>query len=290
MCVKTILTNLISESCKVVFEGKVTEIRAKEITGWVPNFVVKDYVLNEKEDAEGEDDVFMNKDGDDLMKDGSLEDDDGESVHVPDSFANDNREGVKTPLDEDPFGLDDLIRKDGVVNNCCSKEMANDISFPPGFTPPLVAREGVVHVDYQQHPHAVPSPVNFSKLSDMRSLQDFESDDEQECGVRREASWQDSVDGMRTKSHVPGRSKNFKEGHQEDDSNSIIGPVDGVFGIQSENADSMSHPKPPVNAVSIMDQFNRFIELGQASGLRMKGCEKDLKIFLKRIGVGNAFK
>ncbi|KAI3789461.1 hypothetical protein L2E82_02257 [Cichorium intybus] len=133
MCVKTILTNLISESCKVVFEGKVTEIRAKEITGWVPDFVVKDYVLNEKEDAEGEDDVFINKDGDNFTKDGRSEDDDGESVHVPDSFDNDNREGVKNPLDEDPFGLDDLIRKDGVVNNCCSKEMANDSSFPPAL-------------------------------------------------------------------------------------------------------------------------------------------------------------
>ncbi|KAI3701005.1 hypothetical protein L2E82_45647 [Cichorium intybus] len=271
--------------------GKVTEIRAKEITGWVPDFVVKDYVLNEKEDAEGEDDVFMNKDGDDLTKDGSSEDDDGESLHVPDKFANDNMEGVKSPLDEDPFGLDDLIRKDGVVNISSSKDMANDISFPPGFTPPFVATEGVVHVDYQEHsPHAVPSPVNFSKLSDIRSLQGFASDDEQQCGVREKASGQDSVGGMRTKSHVPGKSINFRGGHHEDDSNSVIGPVDGVFGTQSENGDSMSHPKPPVNALSIMDQFNRFIELGQASGLRMQGCEKDLKIFLKRIGVGNTFK
>ncbi|KAI3523646.1 hypothetical protein L1887_01925 [Cichorium endivia] len=187
-------------------------------------------------DAEGEDDVFMNHGGDDMANYGRSDDDDGESVHVPDSFDNDNREGAKSPLDDDPFGLDDLICKKGDVNNCCSKEMANDISFPPGFTPPFVARKGAVHVECQERPtqqhspHTVPSP--------------------------------DSVGGMRTKPHVPGSSMNFREGDQDDDCQSVISPLDGVFGTQSANADSMIPPKPPVDALSLMDQFNRFIEMG----------------------------
>ncbi|KAI3504093.1 hypothetical protein L1887_32637 [Cichorium endivia] len=256
---------------------------------------LKDTVLNEKVDAEGEDECFMNNDGDDLAKDGRSEDDDGESVHVSDSFANDNREGVKSPLD-DPFGLDDLIRNKVDVNNCCSKEMANDNSFPPGFTPPFVARERAVRVDCQermtqQHsPHVVPSPVIFSPLSDQRSRQAIASDDEQECGVRRVASWKDSVGGMRTKPHGSRSLMNFREGEQDDDCQSVIGPLDGVFGTQSANADSMIPPKPPVDVLSLMDQFNRFIEMGQASGLHMSGCEKDLKIFLKKIGAGDVFK
>ncbi|KAI3498461.1 hypothetical protein L1887_34236 [Cichorium endivia] len=196
-------------------------------------------VLNEKVDVEGKDDCFMNNEGDYLVKDGRSEDDDDESVHVPDSFANENREGVKTPLD-DPFGLDDLICKKGDVNNCCSKERANDNSFPPGFTSLFVAREGVDEVECQQMPtqhhssHAVPCPVNFSRLSDLRSRQAIASDDEQECRVRRVASWQDLVGGVRTKPHIP------------------------IFGTQSANADSMIPPKPPVDAMSLMDQFNRF--------------------------------
>ncbi|KAI3499748.1 hypothetical protein L1887_35557 [Cichorium endivia] len=258
--------------------------------------IVSDETLNAKVNVEGEDDVFMNHDGDDLAKDGRSDDDDGESVHVPDSFDNDIREGVKSPLDDDPFGLDDLIRKKGDDNKCCSKEMANDISFPPGFTPPFVAGEGVVQVECQERPtqqhspNVVPSPVIFSRLSDLRSRQAIASDDEQECGVRRVASWQDSVGGMQTKPHVPGSLMNFREGDQDNDCQSVIGPLDGVFGTQSANADSMIPPKPPVDALSLMDRFNRFIEMGQASGLRMTGCEKDLKIFLKRIGVGDAFK
>ncbi|KAI3500444.1 hypothetical protein L1887_36265 [Cichorium endivia] len=161
----------------------------------------EDTVLNEKVDVEREDDCFMNNEGDDLVKDGRSKDDDDESIHVPDSFANDNREGVKSPLD-DPFGLDDLICKKGDVNNCCSKERANDNSFPPGFTLPFVVREGTDEVECQQRPtkhhssHVVPCPVNFSRLSDLRSRQAIASDDEQECGVRRVASWQDSVGGL----------------------------------------------------------------------------------------------
>ncbi|KAI3689381.1 hypothetical protein L2E82_47337 [Cichorium intybus] len=140
--------------------GKVTEIRAKEITGWVPDFLINDTVLNENVDAEGEDDVFLNHDGLDYAKDGISDNDDGEYVHVPDLFDNDKREGVKNTLDDDPFGLHDLISKKGDVNSCCSKETTNDIPFPPGFTPPFVAREETVQVECQDTPNQDHSPLN----------------------------------------------------------------------------------------------------------------------------------
>ncbi|GKF98609.1 hypothetical protein Tco_0297392, partial [Tanacetum coccineum] len=42
ICVKTKFQHLIAESFKVVLKGKVYVVRAKEVTGWVPDFRIDD--------------------------------------------------------------------------------------------------------------------------------------------------------------------------------------------------------------------------------------------------------
>lgn len=41
--------------------------------------------------------------------------------------------------------------------------------------------------------------------------------------------------------------------------------------------------KKLVNSVSLLEKFNDFIEMGQAMGFTMKGCETDLHDFLIRM-------
>nr|GEW19171.1 RNA-directed DNA polymerase, eukaryota, reverse transcriptase zinc-binding domain protein [Tanacetum cinerariifolium] len=146
ICVKTTFFHLIAESLKVIIKGKVYVVRAKEVTGWVPEF--------------GEDNSDEYEDYSDnnwVGKKNWVESEEGEII--PESVQNDafiyniaesepingdSRENqfgqhILKPLNHpsgDPFGLEDLIRKLAKKSNKVAHEM-NDINpkFPPGFTP-----------------------------------------------------------------------------------------------------------------------------------------------------------
>nr|GEZ49718.1 RNA-directed DNA polymerase, eukaryota [Tanacetum cinerariifolium] len=97
ICVKTTFFHLIAESLKVIIKGRVYAVRAKEVTGWVPDF--------------GEENPDESKD------------------------YSDNNSTSNHPSG-DPFDLDDLIRKSAKKSNKVAHEM-NDSNpkFPPSFTP-----------------------------------------------------------------------------------------------------------------------------------------------------------
>nr|GEZ40920.1 DIE2/ALG10 family [Tanacetum cinerariifolium] len=113
--------HLIAESLKVIIKGKVYVVRAKKVTGWVPDFGEKnsdesdDYSDNNSvgkknwvESEEGEiipksvqNDVFIDNMADSKSINGdSRENQSGQHILKPSNHPS-----------RDPFGLEDLIRK-----------------------------------------------------------------------------------------------------------------------------------------------------------------------------------
>ncbi|GKB61642.1 hypothetical protein Tco_0917828, partial [Tanacetum coccineum] len=70
LCVKTRVQHLIAESFKVVLKGKISVVRAKEITGWVHDFGLEDNVQSEADKL-------------------SLQEEDDDDEDVPVSFQHD---------------------------------------------------------------------------------------------------------------------------------------------------------------------------------------------------------
>ncbi|GKC28239.1 hypothetical protein Tco_1035533, partial [Tanacetum coccineum] len=52
---------------------------------------------------------------------------------------------------------------------------------------------------------------------------------------------------------------------------------------QKTHVDSIAGPKP-VNGFFILERFQEFIDIGQAMGYGMKGCEKDYKRIITSMG------
>ncbi|GKC68671.1 hypothetical protein Tco_1101269 [Tanacetum coccineum] len=66
VCIKTNLVQNIFESFKIITQGKVLWVRAKEVSGWVPDFAKKDEKENDiddeiKEEWSNEENVEMHK-------------------------------------------------------------------------------------------------------------------------------------------------------------------------------------------------------------------------------------
>ncbi|GJZ15008.1 RNA-directed DNA polymerase, eukaryota, partial [Tanacetum coccineum] len=142
ICVKTKFQHIIIESFKVILEGKVSIVRAKEVTGWAPDF---------------SDDSSTSDDGSVKLSEATLNwDSENEVEVVEDSYKchakvseNEGNSNVVPPIETladpkdhvpissgDPFGLEDLIRNhpknlDVDVPN----HVSSDPVFPPGFTP-----------------------------------------------------------------------------------------------------------------------------------------------------------
>ncbi|KAL4572230.1 hypothetical protein LXL04_019000 [Taraxacum kok-saghyz] len=109
LCIKTIVNSLIMESVKIVVQGQVFILRAKEVTGWIPEFLLDDEG-NESEDNNEE--VIGNVEGEGSVEVTTWDDDDSEGVHdtLP---QNENVDlGVNNPsASPDPFNLLSLIHK-----------------------------------------------------------------------------------------------------------------------------------------------------------------------------------
>ncbi|GKE67789.1 hypothetical protein Tco_1521950, partial [Tanacetum coccineum] len=67
------------------------------------------------------------------------------------------------------------------------------------------------------------------------------------------------------------------------------------FPEQMENSsihvdESLSLSPKPINGFSILEHFQEFISIGQAMSFGMKGCEKDCRRIITRMGDHNSFK
>ncbi|GKC22714.1 RNA-directed DNA polymerase, eukaryota [Tanacetum coccineum] len=103
LCIKTKVGKNIIKAFKIIFRGKVCWIRAKEVTGWVPDF------LEESDDEHDSDDDNSNK---------------------PEELST----GQKENHSKDPFNIYELLnkKKDNVESEDKSEHSPQ---YPPGYTP-----------------------------------------------------------------------------------------------------------------------------------------------------------
>ncbi|GJT71688.1 nucleotide-binding alpha-beta plait domain-containing protein [Tanacetum coccineum] len=125
LCIYSKLENNIYENFKVIFRGKVFVLRAKEIPGWVPEFV--DELNDDDESVEGSKGDTANS------HDGINFDDVDDVDKVPETELDETLEQNESPS-EDPFGIYSILNKnkDNDANISVSDQ---SIKFPPGFTP-----------------------------------------------------------------------------------------------------------------------------------------------------------
>ncbi|KAL4568139.1 hypothetical protein LXL04_023741 [Taraxacum kok-saghyz] len=138
LCINTLSTNIIMETFKVIVQGKVFHIRAREVIGWNPEFVEE-----EEEDDEEENDSISS-----AFKDLEIEDEreDGELKENTAPLC----PNVASPASH------------SVTNNL--SHSAATASWPPGFTPPRPAVVGVSQSNsspeqIQAHIPTVPSSI-----------------------------------------------------------------------------------------------------------------------------------
>ncbi|GJX28408.1 RNA-directed DNA polymerase, eukaryota [Tanacetum coccineum] len=137
LCVRTNAKHLILESFKVSIKGKVITIRAKEVTGWVPDFGKTDSDINSVSIHNWED-----TDDDDVVIPDSFQGYDFGNTHKDKSdHERSYAESVPKEVNDhasDPFGLDGLILKSAKKHaKIPHLKSDSDPTFPPGFTPDI---------------------------------------------------------------------------------------------------------------------------------------------------------
>ncbi|GJR38380.1 nucleotide-binding alpha-beta plait domain-containing protein [Tanacetum coccineum] len=172
ICINTNVNSNIFESFKAIYQGKVFWVRAKEIPGWVPDFVEDDNKESDMDDAtNGEE-----SNGEDVdFKKFSASEGDNENEVVPDSMFEDelhkiNGEegyvGQNKANSEDPFNLNDLLNKKKDENNkgdC----VEDSLKFPQGFTPK----------DTNEVTEERPNTSNESKRVSGKGVHSFQEED-----------------------------------------------------------------------------------------------------------------
>ncbi|GKB76387.1 RNA-directed DNA polymerase, eukaryota, nucleotide-binding alpha-beta plait domain protein [Tanacetum coccineum] len=135
LCLKTKIDDIINERRKIIIQGKVLWIRAKELNAWVPTFL-EDNQDDSSSDDESQENVVEDIDGD--KENNKLSDVDRVSQssfsHANDIVhenSNNNKTGDVGSHSEDPFNLY------GILNGQHKKASNSSIEpeYPPGFTP-----------------------------------------------------------------------------------------------------------------------------------------------------------
>ncbi|GJY95770.1 RNA-directed DNA polymerase, eukaryota, partial [Tanacetum coccineum] len=131
LCIYTKLRSNIFENFKIVYRGKVCWIRAKEVPGWVPEFL--DDSDDESQSEEGIDDHEH------LGHDEHSCGEDNDVNEVGGMF--DESSGQKKNHLEDPFGFYSLLNKNKDDTYVNGTEDEQSIKYPSGFTPEAENRE-----------------------------------------------------------------------------------------------------------------------------------------------------
>nr|GEX69266.1 RNA-directed DNA polymerase, eukaryota, reverse transcriptase zinc-binding domain protein [Tanacetum cinerariifolium] len=124
LCIHSKSGTNIYENFKVIFRGKA--IRAKEVHGWVPEFVD-----DSDDDDEEPDNGF--KDGDVEVQDGGRCENDSDEVEVSETVFEESLE-QKVNQSEDPFGIYLLLNKNKDKSENM-KPSGHSLKYPSGFTP-----------------------------------------------------------------------------------------------------------------------------------------------------------
>ncbi|GJR49567.1 nucleotide-binding alpha-beta plait domain-containing protein [Tanacetum coccineum] len=149
LCVYTKGVHAICESFKILFQGKVYWLRAREIPGWNPDFEVKSDDSSDLDEdrsvGEFKDDFDGSGDSDEERHEGEVKEMQGENEvsMVPETdeqvpiltsgavIGSSDNNGAQS---EDPFNIYSLLNKNKVDDQKVSNSKES-LKYPPGFTP-----------------------------------------------------------------------------------------------------------------------------------------------------------
>ncbi|GJU19724.1 RNA-directed DNA polymerase, eukaryota, reverse transcriptase zinc-binding domain protein [Tanacetum coccineum] len=141
VCIKTKLVENIYESFKIIIQGKIFWVRAKEVSGWIPDFEEEDDDDDSKSDNEMSKDGIINENGG-MYKFPNVE---GKSdlkevaetiFEKEQSSANVKEDCIGVQKDtrsEDPFNIYELLNKKKDNNNG-DLNSDDNLKYPPRFT------------------------------------------------------------------------------------------------------------------------------------------------------------
>nr|GEX60484.1 RNA-directed DNA polymerase, eukaryota, reverse transcriptase zinc-binding domain protein [Tanacetum cinerariifolium] len=132
LCICTKLRSNIFENFKIVYRGKVCWIRAKEVLGWIPEFL-------DDSDDENQSEEGIN-DHEPVGHDEHSCGDDNDVNEVAETLFDDSS-GQKKNHSEDPFGFYPLLNKNKDDMHVNGTEDEQSIKYPLGFTPKAKNRE-----------------------------------------------------------------------------------------------------------------------------------------------------
>ncbi|GJZ97811.1 nucleotide-binding alpha-beta plait domain-containing protein [Tanacetum coccineum] len=141
LCIYTKVCSNIFENFKIVFRGKVHWVRAKEVLGWIPEFL---------EDEEDDDQSEQgNNDGEPTVHDMNNGGEDSDVAEVHETVF-DESDGQKERQSEDPFELCPLLNKDKTDVPRKVNDDEQSSKYPPGFTPDAESNEADTNGDQVQ--------------------------------------------------------------------------------------------------------------------------------------------
>ncbi|GKB01987.1 hypothetical protein Tco_0830031 [Tanacetum coccineum] len=194
ICIKTKMDHNIFETFKIIFKGEVCWIRAKEVSGWIPDFL--------DEDEKDEEEVESDEDSLDNESDGKINKKDlqAKSVNecnsevVPDTIfskiqeeaKHDNKFNFKEGeiQSEDPFHIYDLLGKKPNNDNKEEESSKATLKYPPGFTLDDVLKTKEVQdveevVEIQVNKHKSNKQDNFTKDNSFRRVSQSKEEDKE---------------------------------------------------------------------------------------------------------------
>ncbi|GJT69862.1 nucleotide-binding alpha-beta plait domain-containing protein [Tanacetum coccineum] len=244
VCIKTKLKNNIFESFKIIVNEKVFWIRAKEVCGWVP-----DFLEDEEEGDESDEDTFDDEFGKDNSKVNMNFNSEGESdkeevqetifsSHKVESKGRDDiNDDDDVLISDDPFKIYDLLEKQKLQGNNVEDEISNgSLNYPPGFTP---IEEG---------------DKKFDKVDKLNG---------KEQGYTENANEQ--VNNVEEKSN-----KDMSSLKEEDKESRCSGHFRRVEG--------------PKTGGSILQLLDDVVKVGQTMGYKMDGCVSNIEEIIKSRG------
>ncbi|GJZ34484.1 RNA-directed DNA polymerase, eukaryota [Tanacetum coccineum] len=166
LCLYTRQDVNIFENFKIIFRGKVFWIRAKEVPGWVPDF------LEESNDDESD---VESKGGDPKTHDLGSCGEDGDVVEVPETLFEEERHSNDIPVEEntnpkenhseDLFGIYSLLNKKKAT---IGEDGPSDQSpiYPPGFTPAATTNEPCTNAENADNVNCSHQEGLFTSVAD----------------------------------------------------------------------------------------------------------------------------
>ncbi|GJS59118.1 nucleotide-binding alpha-beta plait domain-containing protein [Tanacetum coccineum] len=165
LCIKTKMEQNIFETCKIIVKGKVFWIRAKEVSGWVPDFLEEEDGVDASDDDISDNEIVGEMNVDDIQDE---DDNEGEVDEVPETI----------------FDKANEVSKEG------SGEFQRVFGVPPGFTPGYEScnkedQDGFLDVEEQMSKQKVNVHDNIIGENSNRGVsQSMDVDKESQCSGR----------------------------------------------------------------------------------------------------------